>query len=173
MASALIENLSAASALATTDLFYVKQAGARGVKATGTQLLALVGTAYVPLAGGTMTGALTLPAITLALTFTGFVNHGLGFDSNYGMNFSDSTGVVFGTRVGVLALGSTKTLAWTSGAISAGPDVVLARDAAATLAQRNGTTQQISRIYNTYTSGSVYQRLTLTGVAHRQPRPGL
>jgi hypothetical protein len=61
MASALIENLSAASALATTDLFYVKQAGARGLKATGTQLLALVGTAYVPLTGGaSMAGPLSI-----------------------------------------------------------------------------------------------------------------
>jgi hypothetical protein len=34
-------------------------------KATGTQLLALVGTTYVPLAGGTMTGALTIASGTL------------------------------------------------------------------------------------------------------------
>lgn len=65
MASALLENLSAASTLAASDLFYVKQAGARGLKATGTQLLALVGTAYVPLAGGTMTGALTIGSGTI------------------------------------------------------------------------------------------------------------
>jgi hypothetical protein len=34
-----------------------------------------------------------------------------------------------------------------------------------TLAQRNGTTQQIFRLYNTYTDASNYERLTLTGVA--------
>jgi hypothetical protein len=44
--------------------------------------------------------------------------------------------------------------------------VLLYRDAAATLAQRNGTTQQIFRLYNTTDAGLTnYERLTLTGVA--------
>ena len=77
MANALLQDLSAAAALSGSDLFYVKQGGARGLKATGTQLLTLVGTTYVPLAGGaTMTGALTLPVGTVSapsLMFTGFI----------------------------------------------------------------------------------------------------
>ena len=44
-------------------------------------------------------------------------------------------------------------------------DLILWRDAAATLAQRNGTTQQIFRLYNSYTDSSNFERLTLTGVA--------
>jgi len=44
-------------------------------------------------------------------------------------------------------------------------DIRLYRDAAATLAQRNGTNQQIFRLYNTYTDSSNYERLTITGVA--------
>ena len=73
MADAKLTALTAAGALAAADLFYVSQSAASR-KATGTQLLALVGTAYVPLAGGTMTGALTLPAGavgTPSLMFTG------------------------------------------------------------------------------------------------------
>ena len=73
MADAKLTALTAASALAAADLFYVSQSAASR-KATGTQLLALVGTTYVPLAGGTMTGALTLPAGATAapsLLFTG------------------------------------------------------------------------------------------------------
>ena len=64
MADAKLTALTAASALAAADLFYVSQSAASR-KATGTQLLALVGTTYVPLAGGTMTGALTIASGTL------------------------------------------------------------------------------------------------------------
>ncbi len=64
MADAKLTALTAASALAAADLFYVSQSAASR-KATGTQLLTLVGTAYVPLAGGTMTGALTIASGTL------------------------------------------------------------------------------------------------------------
>ena len=75
MADTRLSDLASASALSASDLFYVVQTpGSGGEKATGTQLLALVGTAYVPLAGGTMTGALTLPAGavgTPSLMFTG------------------------------------------------------------------------------------------------------
>lgn len=41
-------------------------------------------------------------------------------------------------------------------------DVLLYRDAAAILAQRNGTTAQTQRIYRTYTDASNYQRLNQT-----------
>lgn len=49
------------------------------------------------------------------------------------------------------------TEAFTLGANTGAPDVVLARDAANTLAQRNGTNAQIFRVYNTYTNGSNYE----------------
>ena len=44
--------------------------------------------------------------------------------------------------------------------LGASSDVVLTRDAANTLALRNGTAAQIFNIYNTYTDASNYQRLT-------------
>ena len=173
MADAKLTALTAASALAAADLFYVSQSAASR-KATGTQLLTLVGTTYVPLAGGTMTGALTLPAGSAAapsLLFTG-AGANTGFYSTGANNVSLSVG---GNQ---LFYCNTNTL-WIAGATGAGllndnslfyfggsSDTILRRDgAAATLAQRNGTTQQISRIYNTYTDASNYERLTLTGVA--------
>ena len=64
MADAKLTALTAASALAGADLFYISQGGV-SKKATHTQLLTLVGTTYVPLAGGTMTGALTIASGTL------------------------------------------------------------------------------------------------------------
>jgi len=60
MADAKLTALTAAGALAAADLFYVSQSAASR-KATGTQLLALVGTAYVPLTGGaSMAGPLSI-----------------------------------------------------------------------------------------------------------------
>jgi len=115
MANALLQDLAAATTLAGTDLFYVKQAGARGVKATGTQLLALVGTAYVPLAGGTMTGALTLPAGSASapsLLFTG-AGATTGFYSTGSNNVSLAVG---GNQ---LFYCNTNTL-WIAGATGAG-----------------------------------------------------
>ena len=42
------------------------------------------------------------------------------------------------------------------------PDVTLYRDAANTLAQRNGTNAQTFRLYNTYTDASNYERTSIT-----------
>ena len=176
MANALLQDLSAATTLAGTDLFYVKQSGARGVKATGTQLLALVGTAYVPLAGGTMTGALTLPAgaagapsllFTGAGTTTGIFAAGatalsiassgvaVVMFNNSTTRFRDSTqsdAILLEANTAFIGLGTSN-------------DVRFGRDAAATLAQRNGTNAQTLRIYGTYTDSSNYERLSLSTTA--------
>lgn len=44
--------------------------------------------------------------------------------------------------------------------VGSGLDVFFERDAANTLAQRNGTSAQESRLYGTYTSSTVYERLS-------------
>jgi hypothetical protein len=58
---------------------------------------------------------------------------------------------------------------WGSGATDAGgsPDLLILRDAANTLAQRNGVNAQTSRIYNTYTDVSNYERVALTWTANK------
>jgi hypothetical protein len=63
------------------------------------------------------------------------------------------------TTLGV-AVYDAGTYSWSSTSVSGGAkDLILARDAANTLAQRNGTNAQTFRVYNTYTSGSNYERL--------------
>lgn len=191
MADTRLSDLSAAGALSASDLFYVVQTpGSGGEKATGTQLLTLVGTSYLAKAGGTMTGALTLPggAVgTPSLMFTGSAattgiyspapntvaisilgTRRLYMDDVGGVVFTNTSftsGGLF-TTAGNMRIADASTLGWSSTVDpTATQDVILRRDAAATLAQRNGATQQIFRLYNTYTDASNYERLTLTGVA--------
>lgn len=77
---------------------------------------------------------------------------------------------------GVTVYGSGK-IGFSAGAnttgFSAATDVSLFRDAANTLAQRNGTAAQTKRLYGTFTDASNYRRLTQTmstgGVAEIKP----
>ena len=55
-------------------------------------------------------------------------------------------------------LGSAASLRWTNDTPASTPDVILLRDAANTLALRNAANAQAFNVYNTYTSGSVYER---------------
>jgi hypothetical protein len=67
------------------------------------------------------------------------------------------TGVVSG-----LVLRSTSVLAFATGTNPASTvDLVLARDAANTLALRNGTAAQTFNVYNTFTDASNYSRVTI------------
>ena len=63
---------------------------------------------------------------------------------------------------GLTTIYNNGALAWTpsSGASGGSEDLFLLRDAAGILAQRNGTNAQESRLYGTYTSSTVYERLS-------------
>ncbi len=174
MADAKLTALTAASALAAADLFYVSQSAASR-KATGTQLLTLVGTAYVPLAGGTMTGALTLPAGavgTPSLMFTG-----AGATTGvYSAGSNDISFAVNGSRRGyfntsTLWLAGSLGLLDTTGGVRFGSasndDPLISRQGAATLQIATASSTVANTVWiNTYSGGaSNYERLTLTGVA--------
>ena len=150
-------------------------------------ITALAGTSYVPLAGGTMTGALTLPAGTVSapsLLFTGsaattgIYSHApntvaISILGTRRLYMDDVGGVVFTntsftsgglfTTAGNIRIADASTLGWSSTVDpTATQDVILRRDAAATLAQRSGTTQQTLRVYRSYTDASNYSRLAAT-----------
>jgi hypothetical protein len=59
---------------------------------------------------------------------------------------------------GGVALRATGAVTWGSGTSVGTPDTILVRDAAGTLAQRNGTNAQTLRVYNTFTDASNYER---------------
>jgi len=82
---------------------------------------------------------------------------------------SSSACVIYGNSTALFAVDSTAsngirinretTIGWVNGhAIADVPDLLLLRDAANTLALRNGANAQAFNVYNTYTSGSVYER---------------
>lgn len=95
------------------------------------------------------------------LVFDGTENGIFGFTSNtlgyHWRIISDLTGGGGPTEFTLGALGSVNWRS-TNRADSGSNDVILVRDAANTLAQRNGTAAQAFRLYNTYTDGSNYER---------------
>jgi len=66
------------------------------------------------------------------------------------------------------AVGASGSYAFsdTAGNSTTTKDVILSRDAANTLAQRNGANAQTFRVYNTYTDASNYERLNLAWVSN-------
>lgn len=78
--------------------------------------------------------------------------------SNNGFFFPKSTGTV--------SLSSAGRFGWEVGiAGNASPDLAIYRDAAATLAQRDGTNAQTLRVYGTYTDSSNYVRASLAATS--------
>ena len=65
---------------------------------------------------------------------------------------------------GGVSLTALQSFSWSSATVGIPPgDLALYRDAANTLAQRNGVNAQTSRIYNSYTDASNYSRLAING----------
>ena len=61
-----------------------------------------------------------------------------------------------------MSVGASLSYSWSStSTYTSTADLILARDAAGILAQRNGTSAQAFRVYNTYTDASNYERGTL------------
>lgn len=92
------------------------------------------------------------------------------FNATYGMYsragtmlcLSDSSTEYYSYSTSGLLIRSNLVLSWSSGdPDAAGGDISLLRDAAGVLAQRNGTSAQTVRVYNTYTNASNYERAVI------------
>lgn len=119
-------------------------------------------------AGGAPVGAAASRAFRLDangtrifdVDITGLTNCVGGVTSAGGMRAtSGGINIDLGWNVGVLSVSSDNALAYLAWGSSL--DVRLYRDAANILAQRNGTTAQEFRLYNTYTDASNYERLRI------------
>ena len=129
------------------------------------------GVVYVRGFSGTLSGSsLTLSGVlsladgtkeSPSLTNTGDTNNGIFFP------FADYLGYTSGgthyanSHANGWEVGVNQYFAWADVVAGAAPTLILARDAANTLAQRNGTNAQVTRVYKTYTDASNYERLAL------------
>jgi len=80
--------------------------------------------------------------------------------STNNIDFYQNNSLVFRMSYYNFKLAGDYSLSWTSSSVNAGAasDLTLARDAANTLAQRNGANAQEFRVYNTFTDASNYER---------------
>ena len=107
-------------------------------------------------AGGSGLAQIDLGGVVIGgctYTSSGFISSGVTcIESGY-----------FGNSVS-LSLINSAAIGWKAGTNSTTgtTDLFLFRDAANTLAQRNGTNAQTSRVYNTFTDASNYERLSTT-----------
>jgi hypothetical protein len=100
---------------------------------------------------------------TVGTTFLTLRKNGLltlkGNESEISIGYPAETNLL--VQQGGLINSSSGAVSWSSSATAvsgANRDLILARDAANTLAQRNGTNAQAFRVYNTYTDASNYER---------------
>ena len=109
---------------------------------------------------GTSSGSPGADGLSLELRLPGC---GIGTNANGEVVFYQNTAAR--TRVGYgVAIASNQSLGFTNAThvgSDATVDTIILRDAANTLAQRNGTNAQTSRIYDTYASTSDYHRLAI------------
>jgi hypothetical protein len=131
----------------------------------GTEVLPIVQggvTKQVSVANLTAGRAISVGSGSAAAPSYGIGDTGLGLYSRASVRLSFAIGGAdSGVEIGpsTFALSSGSTINWTSGTLpSSGFDLILARDAANTLAQRNGVNAQTFRLYNTFTDVSNYER---------------
>lgn len=105
-------------------------------------------------------GTAATPAVNLGSTVTPV---GIARESNTLLLVSAGGAIAGVNNSYGLSLRSDGQLSWMSSSshTSAPPDVTLYRDAANTLAQRNGANNQAFHVYTTYTDASNYKRLVL------------
>jgi hypothetical protein len=104
---------------------------------------------------GLNTGTSAAPIVKLGTSETGIYTRASSARVNFAVGGSDS-GVEVGPNI--LALASSGQLAWVSGTLSnSAPDLYVSRDGDGILAQRNGTSAQSFRVYNTFTSSTNYE----------------
>ena len=124
--------------------------------------------------GGTLTGPLLLPNGTAAAPSLAFAAEpGLGFSrlsaAFIGLQYSSAPRIGFYASQPWIMLNNAGALVWVSNNnVGTGTaDLFLFRDAANTLALRNGTAAQTFNIYNTYTDASNYERGTILWTANQ------
>lgn len=112
--------------------------------------------------GGTATSASVVTGYgnySSPLVKLGDSSIGFGQDSTQLYGRSSST-AVWVANTAIFRIGAAQGLAWSStGGANNSEDLIILRDAANSFAQRNGTSAQCSRLFNTYTSATSFETL--------------
>jgi hypothetical protein len=117
----------------------------------------------VPVSTGyTTSGILIAGQVTLNASGTALNLAATGSSSKIRFwNGSTPTENMMLDSAGSLQLVSTGSFAFSSGAVGSSSDVLMVRDAANAIGHRNGTNAQMERVYNTWTSSTNWEALTL------------
>lgn len=179
MSTVTISGAGAHASAATTDRLPASKAGVKGYLA-----LSQVGTLFGLIPSG-QTVTTSSPLLDLAQTWNagGVTFTGLAF--NVTDTASASASLLLNLQVGGASRFSVRkdgridaagAAVFTDGVfirnntatfqLGASDDVVLARDAANILAQRNAANAQAFRLYNTYTDASNYERLEIAAISN-------
>jgi hypothetical protein len=142
-----------------------------GAVANGDTLLAALAKINdrLPLSGGTLTGDVLNPNAGAynqpQFRLTGYET-GIALDANSRVSF-----ICLGVGIAAVKFGegfmvrSTESIGFSSAEVNGSASVKLYRDADDILAQRRGANAQEVRIYGTYTSTSIYERLAIRTAA--------
>lgn len=121
-------------------------------------------------AGSTVTGPLRLAdgsAAAPSYSFSGATSTGIFRRVGNELDISLGGTGYFLFNAAAMQMASTVVISWGATTYDSGGDLVLLRDAANTLAQRNGVVAQTFRLYNTYTDGSNNERFQATWVGNK------
>jgi hypothetical protein len=122
--------------------------------------------------GYTVPSPLLLPdgtanAPSLRMT-SGGVSYGWFWQAGAGMAYTEGSRALFSPGFGGPTIDYLSSLKWAGATGLASTDVYLWRDAANTLALRNGTSAQQFNVYDTYTSAADYRRIAIYSSAGTQ-----
>ena len=108
-------------------------------------------------------GQVTLPAGSKTANAIKFPSGGLFTRAGTILNISNGAQERIQINNTGFIMASDYAISWSSGEPdAAGGDTLILRDAANTLAQRNGANAQTNRLYGTYTDASNYRRVSLS-----------
>lgn len=159
MANKTIEQLGASGALAGTTLFETQVPGVTPTqKSTLTQLITLLNGSYLPLSGGTLTGALLFTDNTLDIGSNGATRPRRGYFGTEVVSPLFTGALTGAASLNVLKAGDTMTglLTVAAAGVNFGSSVLL-QDSANVLGVRNAANPQGLNVYNTFTDASNYE----------------
>jgi hypothetical protein len=121
------------------------------------------GTSQASITGGGVVTATRYAATGGSAANTQFGGGNIGITiASTTIDFAISGNYLYRIALNNFTLRSSSDLSWSSTTVATGAvDLAIARDAANTLAQRNGTNAQTTRIYNTFTSATNFERAKL------------